>query len=54
MECLKKGGPAVLEYLVRLLNVSFDRGAVPMVWRGGCIVPLYKRMGAKCECINFR
>ena len=27
-ECLKKGGLAVLEWLVRLLNVSFDKGVV--------------------------
>ena len=30
MECLKKGGMAVLEWLVRLLNLSFDMGVVPM------------------------
>ena len=29
MECLKKGGMAVLEWLVRLLNLSFDIGVVP-------------------------
>ena len=54
MECLKKGGMAVLEWLVRLLNLSFDMGAVPMDWRGACIVPLYKGKGDKCECSNFR
>ena len=42
VECLKKGGMAVLEWLVRLLNFSFDMGVVPMDWRGACIVPLYK------------
>ena len=26
VECLKKGGMAVLEWLVRLLNLSFDMG----------------------------
>ena len=31
VECLKKGGMAVLEWLVRLLIVSFDDvGVVPM------------------------
>ena len=40
MECLKKGGMAVLEWLVRLLNLSFDMGVVPMDWRGVCMVPL--------------
>ena len=29
VKCLKKGGMAVLECLVRLLNLSFDMGVVP-------------------------
>ena len=28
--------------LVRLLNVIFNMGVVPMDWRGACIVALYK------------
>ena len=43
------GGMAVLEWLVRLLNLSFDMGVVPMDWRGACIVPLYKGKGDKCQ-----
>ena len=34
-ECLKKGGMALLEFLVRLLNKSFDMAVVPRV------VPMY-------------
>ena len=37
MECFKKGGMAVLEWLVRLFNLSFDMGIVPMDWRGACM-----------------
>ena len=44
----------VLELLVRLLNVSFDMGVVPMDWRGACIVPLYKDMRDKYNCDNSR
>ena len=51
---LKKCGMAVLEWLVRLLNLSFDMGVVPMDWRGACIVPPYKGKGDKCECSNPR
>ena len=51
---LKKGGMTMLERLVRSLNLSFDMGAVPMDWRGACIVPLYKGKGDKCECSNSR
>ena len=35
VEYFKKVGMAVLEWLVRLLSISFD-----MVWRGACTVPL--------------
>ena len=54
VECLEKGGMAVLEWLVRLLNLSFHMGVVPMDWRGACIVPLYRGKGDKCECSNSR
>ena len=37
VECLKKGGMAVLEWLVRLLNLCFDMGVVPKDWRGACM-----------------
>ena len=30
VDCLKKCGMAVLEWLVRLLNLSFDMEVVPM------------------------
>ena len=33
----KEGGMAVLEWLVRLLKVSFDTGVVPIDWRGACL-----------------
>ena len=41
VECLKKSGMTVLEWLVRLLNLSFDMVVVPMDYRGACIVPVY-------------
>ena len=44
----------MLEWLIRLLNVSFDMGVVPMEWRGACIVLLYKGKGDRCECSNSR
>ena len=55
VECLNKGGIAVLEWLVRrLLNLSFDIGVVPVVCRDASIVPLYQGKGDKCECRNSR
>ena len=43
VECLKKGGMAVLKWLVRLLNLSFDMGVVPMDWtqKRSCVEGLY-------------
>ena len=49
VECLNKGGMAVLEWLVRLLNASFDLG-VPMDWGDACHPSLYKGNCDKCEC----
>ena len=43
-----------LEWLVRLLNLSFDMGVVPVDRRGVCIVTLYEGKGDKCECSNSR
>ena len=43
-----------LEWLVRLLNLSFDMGFVPMNWHGTCVMPLYKGKDDKCECSNSR
>ena len=36
VECLKKGGMAVLEWLLRLLNLSFDMGLY--LWTGVVLV----------------
>ena len=54
VECLKKGGMAVLKLLFRLFNANFDKGVVPMDWRDACLVPLCKGMGYKCGCSNSR
>ena len=37
VECLKKGGRAVLEWLFRMLNLSFEMGVVP-IWTGVVLV----------------
>ena len=41
-----------MEWLVRLLNLSFDMGVAPMDWRCACIVRLYKGKGDKCQYSN--
>ena len=53
VEYLKKCGMAVLEWVLRLLNASFDMAVVPMDWRGACIVPLCKGKGDECESSNL-
>ena len=55
VECLRKGGMAVLEWLVRLLNAIFYKGVEPMDWHGACTYSaLYKGKGDKCECSKSR
>ena len=44
----------MLEWLVTLLNLSFDMGVEPLDCRGAWMVPLYKGKGNKCECSNSR
>ena len=53
-ECVKKGGGALVEWLVRLLNVCFVAAMVPLDWRSACVVPLYKGKGDKHECNSYR
>ena len=38
--CSNKGGMTVLEWLVKLLNISYIIGVVPMDWYDICIEPL--------------
>ncbi len=42
VECLKKGGVSVVEWLWSLFNVCLMTGVVPIDWCSACIVPLYK------------
>ena len=53
VECLKQGGGAIVEWLVRLLNTYFDTGEVPADWRMA-IVPIYKGKRDKHVCGNYR
>ena len=53
-ECIKNGGVAVVEWLVRLFNVCFVLRMAPLDWRSACIVPLYKGKGDVCECGCYR
>ena len=52
MECLKKGGRAVFEWLVRLLNLRFNMEVVPTDWRGACIVPLAPCTNGRVTNVN--
>ena len=53
-EYLKCGGNVCVEWMVRLLNVCLDSGMVPMDWKKGCIVPIYKGKGDPLDCKNSR
>jgi hypothetical protein len=53
-EMLKRGGPAVVEWFVRLFNLCVNVGGAPLEWRSAIIVPLFKGKGDKKECKNYR
>ena len=53
-ECLKKGGGAMIEWLVRLLDSCFVAREVPADCRMAVIVPIYKGKGDKHVCGNYR
>ena len=54
VQCFKKGGMALLECPVKLLNLSFYMGVVPMDCLCASIVLLYRGEGDKYECSNSR
>ena len=54
VECLKAAGESGIEWLVRLLNICFVAGAVPLDWASACVVPLYKGKGDRFACSSFR
>ena len=54
VECLKKGGRDIIEWLVRMMNGCWTEGKVPEEWKKACIVPLYKGKGSRFECQNYR
>jgi hypothetical protein len=53
-EMLKRGGPAVVEWLVHLFNLCMVVGGAPLEWRSAIIVPLFKGKGDKKEYKNYR
>ena len=53
-ECIRKGGVAIVEWLVRVFNGCFVLGCVPGDWKSACIVPLYKGKGDRRECGSYR
>ena len=54
VECVRSGGGSMVEWLVRLLNICFERGRVPEDWMSACIVPLYKGKGDRLSCGSYR
>ena len=52
---VKKGERGrVVDWIWRLYNMFFERGVVPEDWRSAVIVPLYKGIGKRKECGNYR
>jgi hypothetical protein len=54
VEMLNGGGEPVLKWLVRLFNICWREGRVPVDFKDACIVPLFKGKGDKLKCENYR
>ena len=52
IEWPKKGEVTIVELLVRLLNLYFVSGMLPIEWRSAYIVPLYKGKEDKVNAAN--
>jgi hypothetical protein len=53
-EFLLAGGKAIDEMLVKLFNCVIKYEYIPKLWCKGCIVPVYKNCGDKCDPNNYR
>ena len=50
---IKKIGPAILDFLVSLFNLSLETGQVPRQWKTALVMPIYKK-GSRCLAPNYR
>ena len=53
-EMIKGGGHRVLDWIWKLCNMVFESTVVPEDWRSPMVVPLYKGIGERTECGNYR
>ena len=53
-EIWKYGGPALHGKLHNLLVYCWEQGKLPQDLRDAIIITLYKNMGEKCDCSNYR
>ena len=53
-ELLKAGGNAVLVSLHAVLCSAWDTGIIPIDWKRGLVVPLWKGKGDRQDCNNYR
>ncbi|KAE9522623.1 hypothetical protein AGLY_016986 [Aphis glycines] len=52
-ECLKKGGPCLLNQLHKLINIIWEQEEIPESWRVSILCPVFKK-GDIMECENYR
>ena len=51
-EMIEGGGDMAVDWIWS--NMAFESGVVPEDWRSAVIVPLYKGIGDRTECSNYR
>ncbi|XP_065557829.1 uncharacterized protein LOC136025771 [Artemia franciscana] len=53
-ELLKYGGPTMLLFLHTLFSTIWQTEIIPEDWRKGVIITLWKRIGSRSDCSNYR
>jgi len=53
-ELLTTGGPAMILRLKMVFNIIWRTEVIPSDWKKGTLVPVFKPMGSKTGCSNFR
>ena len=53
-ELLEAGGYHTAQWLTKIFQTVWQTGQMPLDWKKGIILPLYKGKGSRRECKNYR
>ena len=53
VEMLENGGINIIDWLLRIFNKCMESGVVPEDWKEACIIPIYKGIVHRNNCIEY-